>query len=102
MQTPPFFSAVKIKGRESYKLARKGIFLEIKPREAEIKNIKIEEYSYPFLKITVVTGPGVYIRSLARDIGKELKTGAYLYSLIRTRVGNFTISDCVKLSYFKK
>jgi tRNA pseudouridine55 synthase len=102
MQIPPFFSAVKIKGKESYKLARKGVFLETKPRKAEIKSIKIKEYNYPFLKITVITGRGVYIRSLARDIGKELKTGAYLYSLIRTRVGKFTTNDCVGLSYFKK
>lgn len=100
-QIPPAFSAIKVKGKESYKVARKGVFLNLEPKKIEIKKIEVKKYSYPFLEINVITGSGVYIRSIARDIGKKLKTGAYLYSLIRTRVGSYCIDDCVKVSFFK-
>jgi len=101
MQTPPAFSAVKVKGKEAYKWARKGKFVPLSPRKAEIKNITLLSYKYPLIKLEVVTGRGVYIRSLARDIGKKLSVGGYLYSLKRTRVGNFSLEDCVDLSFFK-
>lgn len=90
-QTPPAYSAIKINGKEAYKLARKGQTPDMKPRTVEIKNIELLEYNYPILKIRVTTGPGTYIRSLARDIGKKLKTGGYLSDLIRTRVNTFTL-----------
>jgi len=89
LQTPPAYSAVKIKGKEAYKLARRGQKPNLGPRPVEIKEIKILKYQWPYLKLKVITGPGVYIRSLARDIGRELETGAYLAELERTRVGDF-------------
>ncbi|MDE2099834.1 MAG: tRNA pseudouridine(55) synthase TruB [Patescibacteria group bacterium] len=89
-QVPPVYSAVKIAGREAYKLARKGQEVEMRPRPAEVKKIELLSYAWPDLRLRVVTGPGVYIRALARDIGRELKTGAYLSGLERTRVGGFT------------
>ncbi len=95
MQKPPFFSAVKVSGKESYKLARKGDFVDLKERRVELKKIDILDYNYPFLEIKITTGRGFYVRSLARDLGKKLKTGGYLYKLIRNRVGNFKVSDCV-------
>jgi tRNA pseudouridine55 synthase len=95
MQKPPFFSAVKVNGKESYKLARKGDFVELKKRKVELKKINILSYKYPFLEIKIITGRGFYVRSLARDLGKKLKTGGYLYKLVRSRVGSFKISDCV-------
>ncbi|MEA2092786.1 MAG: tRNA pseudouridine(55) synthase TruB [Patescibacteria group bacterium] len=95
-QKPPYFSAVKVKGKESYKLARKRVFLDLKKRKVEAKKIEILKYNYPFLKLKIITGKGFYVRSLARDIGEKLGTGGYLYNLIRSRVGNFTISDCYK------
>lgn len=97
-QVPPIFSAVKVKGREAYKLARKGQKVSLKPREVEIKKIEILDYKWPFLKLKAITGPGVYIRSIARDIGKKLKTGGYVYELERTRVGDFTKEKAVKVS----
>ncbi|PIR92998.1 tRNA pseudouridine(55) synthase TruB [Candidatus Falkowbacteria bacterium CG10_big_fil_rev_8_21_14_0_10_43_10] len=97
MQTPPVYSAVKIKGREAYKRARKGEEVKMRPRAVEIKKIEILKYKWPYLEIKVVTGPGVYIRSLARDIGRELKTGGYLAGLIRTRVGEFDIKKAVEI-----
>lgn len=90
MQRPPAYSAIKIKGKEAYKLARRGITIAIKPRKVEIKNIEIIHYEWPYLALRIVTGPGVYIRSLARDVGKDLGVGGYLAELERTRVGEFT------------
>ncbi|MDD3887697.1 MAG: tRNA pseudouridine(55) synthase TruB [Patescibacteria group bacterium] len=101
MQIPPIYSAIKIKGKEAYKYARKGQELEMKGREVEIKNIKILDYSWPILEINVVCGPGVYIRSLSRDIGKELKTGGYLADLQRTRVGDYTIEKAIEIKGIK-
>ena len=90
MQTPPVYSAVKIGGKEAYKLARRGVTFFLKPRKAEIKQIKLLRYRWPYLRFRVVTGPGVYIRSLARDLGKKLHVGGYVSDLERTRVGDFT------------
>lgn len=101
-QIPPIYSAIKIKGKEAYKLARKGEQPKLKARIADIKKITIQSYKWPFLKIKVITGPGVYIRSLARDIGKKLKTGGYLYNLERTRVGQFTKKTAKPLTFFKR
>ena len=97
-QVPPVFSAVKVKGQEAYKLARKGQKVSLKPKEIEIKKIEILDYKWPFLKLKAITGPGVYIRSLARDIGKKLKTGGYVCELERTRVGDFTKEKAVEVS----
>jgi tRNA pseudouridine55 synthase len=93
-QKPPIFSAIKIGGKESYKWARKGIFKETKKRKVEVKKIELLAFRYPFLKIRVITGKGVYIRSLAEDIGERFGCGGYLYSLVRTRVGSFKMEDC--------
>lgn len=101
-QIPPIYSAIKIKGQEAYKLARKGKEVKMKSRKALIKKISLISYKYPYLKIEVVTGPGVYIRSLARDIGQVLGTGGYLSSLERTRVGRFTKNKALKLNQIKK
>lgn len=94
-QTPPQFSAVKIMGRPAYKSARRGKNVELKPRRVEIKKIEILNYKYPFLKLRVLTGKGVYVRSLARDIGAALKTGGYVAELERTRVGEFDLQNAV-------
>jgi tRNA pseudouridine55 synthase len=101
-QVPPVYSAVKVEGQEAYKLARRGKLVSLKPRKVEIKRIEILKYKWPFLELKVVTGPGVYIRSLAKDIGRKLKTGGYLYELERTRVGKFTKEKALKLSQLEK
>lgn len=100
-QIPPQFSAIKIAGQPAYKSARQGKELKLVARSVIIKSIELLSYDYPDLKIKVVTGPGVYIRSLARDIGEVLKTGAYMSDLIRTRVGDFRIEDAVTIEEFK-
>lgn len=97
-QVPPKYSALKIKGRKAYEMARKGEKFEMKSRKVRIENLAIISYNYPELEFDVTCSSGTYIRSLANDIGKKLKTGAYLSELKRTRVGNFIIRDSVKLA----
>ena len=100
-QVPPQFSAIKIGGQRAYKSARKGEVIEMAARPVLIKEIELLDYKYPIIKIRVVTGPGVYIRSLARDIGRELQTGASMSGLVRTRVGEFGIADALTTEEFK-
>lgn len=101
-QRPPVYSAVKIRGKEAYKFARRGEKPVLLEREAEIKELEILDYKWPYLELRAVTGPGVYIRSLARDIGEKLGTGAYLAELKRTRVGDFTADKAISLENLKK
>jgi len=101
-QTPPIYSAIKIKGKSAYKYARAGQKIELKPRIVEIKSIEILDYKWPVLKLKIVCGSGVYIRSLARDIGEKLKTGAYMAGLERIRVGEFDKKNSSTLEKFEK
>ena len=100
LQTPPQFSAIKIKGKPAYKSARKGKKVFLKPREVEIKKIEILNYKWPCLKLKIATGSGVYIRSIARDLGEKLKVGGYLTDLERTKVGKFLKKDSVSMDVF--
>lgn len=97
LQRPPVYSAIKLQGKEAYKRARKGEVVVMEPRRVEIKNITVVLYEWPNLTLNVITGPGVYIRSLARDIGKELGVGGYLFGLRRTRVGQWTAEEALSL-----
>ena len=96
-QTVPVFSAVKINGERAYKLARKGKEVEMPTRKVNIYEIEVLDYSYPELKIRTHVSSGTYIRTLGEDIGKELKTGAYLKALRRTKIADFDVKDAVKL-----
>lgn len=97
MQVPPAYSALKLAGKPAYEYARAGKEIAMKAREVEIREIEIVSYAWPDLVLRVVTGPGVYIRSLARDIGAELGTGGYLFGLARTRVGNFRSEGAIRI-----
>jgi tRNA pseudouridine55 synthase len=97
LQQPPIFSAIKIKGERAYKMARRGETPKLKKREVEVKEIKILKYKWPLLEVKVVSGPGFYVRSLARDLGKKLKVGGYLAALERTRVGQFKKSNALEI-----
>ncbi len=96
-QAPPAFSAIKINGQRAYKLARMGRSVEIPKRKVKIHSLKIESYKYPEFKLSVHVGSGTYIRTLAEDIGKSLKVGAYCKELRRSQVGKWTIEDALKL-----
>lgn len=100
-QVPPTYSAIKINGKEAYKRVRSGELVNMEAREAHIHEIEVLAYTWPVLQLRVVTGPGVYIRALARDIGEKLGTGAYLSSLIRTRVGEFRFEQSVRIENLK-
>ncbi len=97
-QIPPHYSAVHVQGRRAYELAREGQSIQLVPREVEVKLIDIISYTWPILTIRVVTGPGVYIRALARDIGNALGVGGYITDLQRTRVGDYRIADCMDIA----
>ncbi len=97
-QIPPQYSAIKVGGQRSYKAARAGRNLQLKARSVQVKEIKIIKYDYPKLKLRITTGKGVYIRSLARDIGHDLGVGAYLTALKRTRVGKYSLQQAVSMA----
>lgn len=96
-QMPPIYSSVKIGGKPAHRRVRAGQKISLNSRTVIVHSITIDHYSYPVLKLKIATGPGVYIRSIARDIGKNLGTGGYLKSLVRTRVAGFSINDALPL-----
>lgn len=100
-QIPPKYSALKIKGTPAHRRIRRRENFEMEARQVKIYDIETISYQYPYINLRVVTGPGVYIRALARDIGEKLSTGAYLDELQRTRVNNFTIDEALTLEEFK-
>ncbi len=100
-QRPPLFSACKVDGKRAYDLARKGSNMELAPKLIQIDEIELLQCELPKIKIRVVCGKGTYIRSLARDIGEALQSGAYLTSLTRTRVGDYRIEDCINPDEFQ-
>lgn len=97
MQAPPRYSAVKVNGKRAYELARKNEDIELKPKLLVIDGIELVTCSLPDITIRVVCSKGTYIRALARDIGEALQSGAHLTALTRTRVGEVTLSDCLKM-----
>lgn len=99
-QIPPAFSACKVDGKRAYDLARKGDEVELKPKTLVIDEIELLECNLPEIKIRVVCSKGTYIRALARDIGETLQSGAHLTGLIRTRVGEVRLEDCMQVEDF--
>lgn len=100
LQLPPAFSAIKVGGQRAYKLARAGKEVAIEPRRVTVYQIVDMSYAYPTVKFTVKVSSGTYIRSLARDIGEKLGTGAYLSALKRTEVGSYKLADAVRTENF--
>lgn len=98
-QVPPSYSACKINGNRAYELKRKGKDVELTPKNIHIDSIELTNFDEETMRmgIRVNCGKGTYIRALARDIGRALGSGAYLTTLCRTRVGEFTIDRCLDL-----
>jgi tRNA pseudouridine55 synthase len=92
-QVPPMFSAVKIDGKRLYKLARLSKEIELKARPIEIIEFEITNCELPLINFRIVCTKGTYIRSIARDFGLALNSGAYLDALCRTKIGNYSIED---------
>lgn len=96
-QIPPLHSAIKVDGKRAYKFARKGKEIELKPREVTVSVFEITKIQIPVISFRIVCSKGTYIRSLARDFGNDLRVGAYLSSLCRTRIGDFKLADAKTL-----
>ena len=101
-QRPPLFSACKVDGKRAYDLARKGSDMQLEPKQIRIDSIELLECELPKIRIRVVCGKGTYIRSLARDIGVALESGGYLTDLVRTRVGEYRIENCITPDLFQE
>ncbi|MBN2047056.1 MAG: tRNA pseudouridine(55) synthase TruB [Anaerolineaceae bacterium] len=101
-QVPPPYSAVKVKGRKAYEMARRGETVELKPRMINVYNLELLEWSPPEAVIDVYCSSGTYVRSLANDLGEKLGCGAYLVGLRRTKSGKFTLRDAIPLSKLKE
>jgi len=101
-QVPPNYSAVHINGKRAYKIALKGEKPMLKPRRVTIYNIEPISFLNGELRVKVACSKGTYIRSLARDIGREVSSCAYVKELTRTKIGNFTIDESVKISSFNE
>jgi tRNA pseudouridine55 synthase len=101
-QVPPEYSACKIGGDRAYDLMRKGKEVALAAKTVHIDEIELTDFNAETMQmsIRVVCGKGTYIRSLARDIGKALNSGAYLTALCRTRLGGVRIEECITIDDF--
>ncbi|MEA5085541.1 MAG: tRNA pseudouridine(55) synthase TruB [Lachnospiraceae bacterium] len=103
LQIPPMYSAIKIKGKKLYELAREGKEVERASRKICIENIEIKSFTPPNnVEILVTCSKGTYIRTLCADIGKELGCGGHMSKLLRTRSGNFTLDNAITLEKLKE
>ena len=101
-QIPPMYSAIKVNGKRLYDMARKGITVERKPRRITIHSLDVEKIELPFVTMRVRCSKGTYIRTLCEDMGKALGTGAAMQSLLRTRVGQFTLQEAKTLDELER
>ena len=100
-QTPPAFSAIKVGGKRAYKLARRGLTPELKSSPKTITEFELTQIALPYVHFRVVCSKGTYIRSLARDFGQALGSGAHLTALCRTRIGSFNLQDAQSIEQLK-
>ena len=101
-QVPPQFSAIRMGGRRAYEMAREGEEAPIQPRQISIPTFEITRFELPDIDFRIVCSKGTYIRSLARDIGEALGSGAHLTALRRTRVGEIKVEDCWTIEKFEE
>ena len=101
-QRPPLYSACKVDGERAYNLARQGSDMQLAPKQITIEKIELLSFAPPQATIRVVCGKGTYIRSLARDIGEALNSGGYLTDLIRTRIGDYKLENCITTEEFQE
>ena len=100
-QEAPIYSALKVKGKKMYELARQGIEVKPKIRKVKLIDFEIIDFEKPTFKIKILCSKGFYVRSLVRDIGRNLGTHAYLTSLIRTKSSGFDIKDSFSTDQIK-
>jgi len=100
LQVPPMYSAIKLKGKSLYNMARKGRTIELKPREVSVSKFEILEINKPYVKFEIICSKGTYIRSIANDFGEELGCGGVLNSLRRTAIGEYSVNDALSVDEF--
>ena len=91
LQRPPAFSAMKVKGRRAYQLARSGEEVVLEPRPVMVHEMTLLQYEWPMVELELLVDKGFYVRSLARELGMRLGTGGHCTSIRRTAVGPFTL-----------
>lgn len=101
-QIPPAHSAIQINGKRAYEMARKGQEVIIKPRIVTVKEFEIDTKEFPKIDFRIVCSKGTYIRSLVRDFGQLLGSGAYMSALRRTRIGEFKVENALTIEEFIK
>jgi len=101
-QVPPNFSAIKIQGIRAYEHARNQEEVTINARQVHISTFELTKVELPEVQFRLVCSKGTYVRSLARDYGKAINSGAYLVELKRTRIGDFSLSDAFTIEGFEK
>jgi tRNA pseudouridine55 synthase len=94
-QVPPLFSAVMVNGKRAYDIARDGGTAELKSRPMEIYEFEITRIQLPEIDFRIVCSKGTYIRSIARDLGLALNSGAHLTKLCRTKIGDFDVKNAL-------
>lgn len=100
-QVPPLFSAIKVKGKRAYQLARDKEDVKLSARKVTIHAFELTNIELPEVAFRISCSKGTYIRSIARDFGKSLNSGAYLSSLFRTKIGSFSIEDALTIEQFE-
>lgn len=102
LQVPPMYSALKVNGKKLYELARAGKEVERSARQVFIREIEILEVKLPIIKMRVACSKGTYIRTLCEDIGEKLGCGGTMKSLLRTKVGNFSLEKAITLQQLEE
>ena len=96
-QTPPAFSAIKIRGERAYKVARRGEEFDVPSRVVEIAALKLTDLTAESMELSMTCGTGTYVRSVGRDVAQKLGTSAVMSELVRTRIGPFRLEDSISL-----
>ncbi len=96
-QLPPMWSAAKVGGKRLYKYARKGVAVERRPREVEVKSLIVRKVDLPDVEMAITCSKGTYVRTLVNDIGVRLSVGAHVTALTRTRIGDFRLEDALTI-----
>jgi len=99
-QIPPLHSAKRLQGKRAYQYARTNSEIELDPQTVEIYDFQITDIELPFVSFYIQVSKGFYLRSLARDFGKQLGVPSYLYSLRRVSIGNYRVNDAVSINDF--
>ncbi len=103
LQTPPIYSALKVKGKKLYEYARAGQDVKIEPRKVTVEKIEMKSFDEEnqTAEVLIKCSKGTYIRSIAHDLGQNLKVGAHLSRLVRTQAGKFFLEQAIPLENIK-